>query len=235
MDLVDTHLGIVRAAEGSRRTEPPDVAALPQRVRRPPPTAHRVGRRLGARKQRAADGSAGQGGEHSGSAGHSGDQAQQGGHGRNQGGATDRGAHQPASHTSSADSAGGRSFLRQLSVGTGYLALVLLGLTLLIGPANLLLRRRNPVSSYLRRDVGAWTAIISIVHVVVGLQVHGGGQLAGARAYFVAPDGGLLTNSFGLANWIGLAALVIVVGCSDFPATERYAHSVLGPGNGFNG
>jgi DMSO/TMAO reductase YedYZ heme-binding membrane subunit len=57
-----------------------------------------------------------------------------------------------------------------------------------------------------------WTTAFSVVHVVVGLQVHSGGQLAGYLSYFVAPNGSPLTNSFGLANWTGLAATVIVVG-----------------------
>jgi sulfoxide reductase heme-binding subunit YedZ len=99
------------------------------------------------------------------------------------------------------------SFLRQSTVATGYLALGLLALTLLIGPASLLLRRRNPVSSYLRRDVGTWTAIASVLHVVLGFRVHGTGQVLD---YFVR-DGAPLLNSFGLGNWTGLAALVIVV------------------------
>jgi sulfoxide reductase heme-binding subunit YedZ len=98
-----------------------------------------------------------------------------------------------------APSHGGIS-ISQLVVATGYVAVALLGLTLLIGPANLLLRRRNPVSSYLRRDVGTWTAIASVVHVIRGV-----------LDFFVA-DGRPLTNSFGLGNWTGLAALVIVVG-----------------------
>jgi sulfoxide reductase heme-binding subunit YedZ len=102
-----------------------------------------------------------------------------------------------------------RSLRRQLTTGTGYIALVLLALTLLIGPANLLLRRRNPVSSYLRRDVGAWTALFSGVHVVVSLTVHGSGQISHFLDFFIA-DGSPLTNSFGLGNWTGLAALVIV-------------------------
>ncbi|WP_119071008.1 ferric reductase-like transmembrane domain-containing protein [Rubrobacter indicoceani] len=110
----------------------------------------------------------------------------------------------------------GDSFLgismQQLTVATGYLALGFLALTLLIGPANLLLRKRNPVSSYLRRDVGTWTAIASVVHAIFGLQVHGSLTISGILYYFVAPDGSLLTNSFGLANWTGLAATVIVVG-----------------------
>ncbi|MDQ3780883.1 MAG: ferric reductase-like transmembrane domain-containing protein [Chloroflexota bacterium] len=98
---------------------------------------------------------------------------------------------------------------QQLTVATGYLALGFLALTLLIGPANLLLRRRNPVSSYLRRDVGTWAAIFSVVHVIFAFD---GGQISDVLIFFVAPDGSLLTNSFGLANWTGLAALVIVTG-----------------------
>jgi sulfoxide reductase heme-binding subunit YedZ len=100
--------------------------------------------------------------------------------------------------------------ISQLASPTGDVALLLLAVTLLIGPVNLLLRRRNPVNSYLRRDVGAWTAIFSVVHVIVGFQGHGGG-VYGFVDYFVA-DGRPLTNSFGLGNWTGLAATVIVVG-----------------------
>jgi methionine sulfoxide reductase heme-binding subunit len=101
--------------------------------------------------------------------------------------------------------------MRQLTVATGYLALGLLAITLLIGPANLLLRKRNPVSSYLRRDMGMWTVIASVAHVIFGLQVHGTGRIGGFLDYFVA-DGSPLTNSFGWANWTGLAALVIALG-----------------------
>ncbi len=106
---------------------------------------------------------------------------------------------------------GGQSFLgigyQQLTVVTGYLALVFLALTLLIGPANLLLGKRNPTSSYLRRDVGIWTAGFSILHVFFGLQLHGRLTFTGDRgilSYFIAPDGSLYTNSFGWANWTGL-------------------------------
>lgn len=105
-----------------------------------------------------------------------------------------------------------RLSMSQLTRATGYVATGLLALTLLTGPANLLLRRRNPVSSYFRRDVGIWTAIFSVVHVIVGLQVHGRGQISDLLNYFVAPDGSPWINSFGLGNWTGLVALVIVVG-----------------------
>ena len=105
-----------------------------------------------------------------------------------------------------------RGFVSRLTRATGYVALGLLALTLLIGPANLLLRRRNPLSSYLRRDIGIWTAVVSVVHVIVGFQTgHGGAGAFGFVGFFVA-GGGPLLNRFGLGNWTGLAALVIVAG-----------------------
>lgn len=104
--------------------------------------------------------------------------------------------------------------LSQFVVGTAYIGLVLLGVTLLIGPANLMLRRRNPVSSYLRRDVGVWAAIVSIAHVVLGFGVllsHTGRSLAGFLELFVK-GGRPVTDRVGLGNWTGLFATVIVVG-----------------------
>jgi sulfoxide reductase heme-binding subunit YedZ len=143
-------------------------------------------------------------GNHTGPMGH--------GHGTGHTGPMRHGGSHTSSLTPSRDQIRHRSFARQFTLATGYVALGLLTLTLLIGPANLLLRRRNPVSSHLRRDVGAWTAIGSVVHVIFGLQVHGGGQISDFLDYFVAPNGSPRLNSFGLGNWTGLAALVIVGG-----------------------
>jgi hypothetical protein len=52
------------------------------------------------------------------------------------------------------DMTGDGAFVQRFTVATGYVVTGLLALTLLIGPANLVLRRRNPVSSYLRRVSG---------------------------------------------------------------------------------
>jgi sulfoxide reductase heme-binding subunit YedZ len=107
-----------------------------------------------------------------------------------------------------------RLFIARFTTATGYIALGLLGLTLLIGPANLLLRRRTPISSYLARDVGMWAAIVSVIHVIAGFFVHGPPAPLSERIlfYFFASDGTPLTNSFGWGNWTGLAATIIVVG-----------------------
>jgi sulfoxide reductase heme-binding subunit YedZ len=116
--------------------------------------------------------------------------------------------------TANPDRIQNRLLIGRFTTATGYIALGLLALTLLIGPANLLLRRRAPVSSYLARDVGMWAAIVSVIHVIAGFFVHGPPAPIVKRIlfYFFAPDGSPLTNSFGWGNWTGLAATVIVVG-----------------------
>jgi NADPH-dependent 2,4-dienoyl-CoA reductase/sulfur reductase-like enzyme len=65
-----------------------------------------------------------------------------------------------------------RISISQLTDATGYVATVLLGLTLLVGPANLLLRRHNPISTYLRRDLGTWTGGFDGTVTLVGAEPH---------------------------------------------------------------
>ena len=123
-----------------------------------------------------------------------------------------------------------RAFLeldvRQFTVASGYLATGLLAVTLLIGPANLLLRRRHPVSNYLARDIGMWAAAFSVVHVIYGTEVHA--SITDPIPMFVL-EGSPLTNSFGIANWTGLAATVIAVGLlaisSDFALRKLKART----------
>jgi methionine sulfoxide reductase heme-binding subunit len=104
-----------------------------------------------------------------------------------------------------------RESTRQTTVATGYVAVGFLVLTMVVGPANLLLRRQNPVSSHLRRDLGIWTGIYSGVHVLFGFHVNGGGRLSHILRYFVDPSGRPLVNSFGWGNWTGLVAWLIAI------------------------
>jgi sulfoxide reductase heme-binding subunit YedZ len=185
------------------------------------PAGHTVDLSSGAfPQQRGELGTIGDGRDDGRPTDHREDESRSADHGVDQRGATDHGAEgAPTDHVGGGSpptdseqrmKTGSRSFAQRFTVATGYVATGLLVSTLLIGPANLLLRRRNPVSSYLRRDVGAWTAIASVVHVVWGLQVHG--PLSDFLRYFVGPGGSPLTNSFGFGNWTGLAATIIVVG-----------------------
>lgn len=101
----------------------------------------------------------------------------------------------------------------RLSMGSAYASLVLLAFSLAIGPWNRLNGRPNPVSGYLRRDVGIWAGILGLVHVVAGLQVHFTGRMwlyfvPGPEASYRFP---LRLDPFGIANHAGLVATLLLV------------------------
>lgn len=98
--------------------------------------------------------------------------------------------------------------ITRLSLASAYAGLFLLALTLMIGPWNKLRGRANPVSSYLRRDIGIWAGIAGVVHIILGLQVHMDGKF---WLYFLPPPDAtyrfpLRIDPFGLTNYAGLAA-----------------------------
>ncbi|MEO5798622.1 MAG: ferric reductase-like transmembrane domain-containing protein [Gemmatimonadales bacterium] len=101
----------------------------------------------------------------------------------------------------------------RLSLGSAYVALALLVVTLALGPLNVLRGRPNPVSFNLRRDFGIWSAVLGLGHTALGLTVHFGGRL---RMYFLAPPDsrgflGLRADPFGLANHTGLLAALLLL------------------------
>lgn len=59
----------------------------------------------------------------------------------------------------------------RISIATAYVGLLWLCVTLILGPINILRGRPNPVSTYLRRDIGLWAAIVSTIHATLGLRV----------------------------------------------------------------
>lgn len=101
----------------------------------------------------------------------------------------------------------------RFSMATAYASLVLLAWSLMIGPWNKLRGRPNPVSGYLRRDIGIWAGILGVVHVIPGLQAHMGGNI---WQYFLRPAYAsysfpLRIDPFGLTNYAGLAATFILL------------------------
>jgi sulfoxide reductase heme-binding subunit YedZ len=96
-----------------------------------------------------------------------------------------------------------------LSFGTAYVALVLLAISLSLGPLNLLRSRPNPVHSALRRDAGICAGVAALLHTVLGLQVHMGGVIS---RYFIPASP--LTRSglmFAATNYAGLLSAVILL------------------------
>jgi sulfoxide reductase heme-binding subunit YedZ len=98
-----------------------------------------------------------------------------------------------------------------LSIGLGYVSLLMLAVTLLIGPLNLLRKRRNPVNINLRRDIGIWAGITACLHVVFSLRIYPGKNII---EYFTGKSQPGLGNTFGLfeiSNNIGLVATLLMV------------------------
>jgi sulfoxide reductase heme-binding subunit YedZ len=103
--------------------------------------------------------------------------------------------------------------LARWSLSSAYVAVALLVITLVIGPINALRGAKRPVSIDPRRDVGIWACVWSIFHTVIGLQVHLRGRMS---EYFFHPGEKPLIarmryDLFGLANYSGLLAAIIVV------------------------
>ncbi|HWP49017.1 MAG TPA: hypothetical protein VNM22_17815 [Candidatus Limnocylindrales bacterium] len=106
-----------------------------------------------------------------------------------------------------------RNVVFRLSMASAYAGLTFLGLSLIIGPWNVLQDRPNPISTDLRRDVGIWAGLLGLVHMIVGLQVHMGGKF---WLYFLYPPNQshflpLRHDAFGFANFMGLVATLILI------------------------
>ena len=106
-----------------------------------------------------------------------------------------------------------RDVISRASFATAYPALILLAATLVTGPWNILCRRRNPVSSDLRRDLGIWAGILGLVHSIIGQTVHLRGR---PWLYYVYEH----TNRhklpfrhdlFGFSNYTGLASALTLI------------------------
>ncbi len=103
--------------------------------------------------------------------------------------------------------------ITRLSFATAYVAIALLALTLMTGPWNVLVGRRNPVSSDLRRDLGIWAGTVALVHTVVGQCVHLRGRPWLYYIYGPWEHGHWLPlrhDLFGFNNFTGMASAVVV-------------------------
>jgi DMSO/TMAO reductase YedYZ heme-binding membrane subunit len=97
------------------------------------------------------------------------------------------------------------------SLGSAYAAYIYLAITLLIGPGKVFRGKRNPISTYLRRDFGIWTALFAIIHTVIALQIYP--NFSFLSFFLVLGDGNTGTSmrldNFGLANYFGLIATIV--------------------------
>src|SRR5665648_9697 len=105
-----------------------------------------------------------------------------------------------------------RDMITFITGASGYISLILITFSLIIGSVNLVFNRNNPVSTYFRRDIGITGGILAVIHSVAGLFVH----LRGSNwKYFLNKTEfgySVRLDDFGLANYTGLiSALIIIV------------------------
>jgi sulfoxide reductase heme-binding subunit YedZ len=101
--------------------------------------------------------------------------------------------------------------LFRASMATAYVGLFLLVATLAFGPVAAFRRRHYPVSTDLRRDTGIWAAIVSMAHVVFGLQVHVRGKMWEYFVHSVRDTFLPRVDPFGAANYAGAVAAILLV------------------------
>lgn len=121
-----------------------------------------------------------------------------------------------------------RDVISRVSFATAYPALFLVAATLALGPCQVLLRQRNPISSDLRRDLGIWAGILSVIHAVVGQCVHLRGR---PWLYYVYGNQGHHTfpirhDLFGVSNYTGAVSALFILAL--FATSNDYSLSKLG-------
>lgn len=116
--------------------------------------------------------------------------------------------------------------ISNISISTAYPGLALLAATLIVGPLRDLLKQPNKVSTDFRRDLGFWAAVVSLIHVLFGLQVH----LRGRMWLLFLRDNPefpyIRFDMFGAANYTGLFATVILIAL--FATSSDWALQKLG-------
>lgn len=104
--------------------------------------------------------------------------------------------------------------ITRLSFAGAYPALILIAMTLLIGPIKLLTGNRVAASMDLRRDIGIWGGMAGVFHAVIGQCVHLRGR---PWLYYIYEDWRqkdflpVRHDIFGLANYTGLIAAFVLL------------------------
>jgi sulfoxide reductase heme-binding subunit YedZ len=104
--------------------------------------------------------------------------------------------------------------LTRLSFSSAYPALVLIGITLVIGPLKVISGERIVISLDIRRDIGIWAGLMGAFHAIVGQCVHLRGR---PWLYYIYENWEqkhalpVRHDLFGLANYTGLIAALALL------------------------
>jgi methionine sulfoxide reductase heme-binding subunit len=102
----------------------------------------------------------------------------------------------------------------RLSMALAYTAILFLAITLTVGPIAVFRKRPLSKNTYLRRDIGIWTGILALSHMIFGISIHTDGLAIASlwvmdmnmTGYILPLQGGW----FGLANFAGLFQALLI-------------------------
>ncbi len=106
---------------------------------------------------------------------------------------------------------GNRNTITFVAFASGYISITILSFSLIIGPVNLLMNYKNPVSTYFRRDLSITGGALALIHTVSGLFVHLRGK---TWLYFLKEtESGysIRHDNFGIANNTGLISALLIL------------------------
>ena len=121
-----------------------------------------------------------------------------------------------------------KDLITYLTDSTGYIAIIILAISLIVGSLKLILNQNTPISFTFRRDLGLTGSVFTLAHSICGLFVHFRGN---SWQYFFTKTGQTFTirlDDFGLANYFGLfsAFLILLLMIS----SNNYSIRKLSPG-----
>lgn len=106
---------------------------------------------------------------------------------------------------------GNRSINTFIAFSSGYISFAVLSISLIIGPLNVIIKYKNPLSTYFRRDISIFGGTLAIIHSVTGLFVHLRGM---TWMYFLKKTESsysIRLDHFGLANNTGLISALLIL------------------------
>lgn len=104
-----------------------------------------------------------------------------------------------------------RDAITFIAQATGYISITILTISIILGSVNLLLKHKNPISTYFRRDISIVGGFLALIHSITGLFVHLRGK---TWLYFLnKTDHGysVRLDNFGLANYTGLISALVIL------------------------
>ena len=104
-----------------------------------------------------------------------------------------------------------RDAITFIAQSTGFISITILTISLITGSVNLILKHKNPISTYLRRDISIVGGVLAVIHSVTGLFVHLRGK--NWQYFLTKSDHGyaIRHDHFGLANYSGLISTLIII------------------------